>query len=571
MLHSSLLEGLMRSLISAWLFGSSLAHPLQTVLSANVRGARGAVSSESTICSQIGIDLMRVGGNAADAMVGTNLCVGVIGMYHSGIGGGGFMLVRDQDGQYESIDYRETAPATAFKDMYQGNLNGSIHGGLATAVPGELRGLEYLHKKHGVLPWRAIVYPSVQLAREGFNVTEDLVRYMASAVSGGRNFLVDDPVWAQDFAPNGTLLKLGDIITRKRYANTLEKIANHGAGVFYEGELAQSMVDIIQATNGTMTLDDLRSYKVSVRPPLNITYRGYRLFTTDAPSSGAVTLNILKTMEQFPLEDREDVNLRTHRFDEAMRFAYSARQNLGDPDYIRNVDQYEDLMLSEEKAKDTRGRIRDNETQPVDAYDPNHTYAPDGFGTSHIVVTDSSGLTITSTTTINLLFGAQIMTPDTGIILNNEMDDFSIPGVRNSFGYEPSPNNFVTAGKRPLSTITPVIAEHGNGTVFFATGAAGGSRIVSATAQTVWHVIEHEMSMHDAIAEPRLHDQLMPNEVTVEYSFNNDTIASLQEKGHNVTRIPLAASAVQGVLRLWDGVFEAASETRQKNSGGFTL
>ena len=162
------------------------------------------------------------------------------------------------------------------------------------------------------------------------------------------------------------------------------------------------------------------------------------------------------------------------------------------------------------------------------------------------------------------------MTPDTGIILNNEMNDFSIPGVRNAFGFEPSPNNFVAPGKRPLSSITPIIAEHPNGTLFFTTGAAGGSKIISATVQTAWHVVEHDMSMREAVAEPRQHDQLMPNVATFEYAFDNRTVASMESKGHNVTWVAPGASSVQGIKRLWDGVFEAASEPRQKNSGGLT-
>lgn len=331
------------------------------------------------------------------------------------------------------------------------------------------------------------------------------------------------------------------------------------------------MIDFIQATNGTMTLEDLKGYNVSIKEALRIDYRGYKLFTTEAPSSGAVTLSLLKTMEQYPLEDSKDVDLRTHRFDEAMRFAYGARQNLGDPNFIRHIDEYEDEMLSEARAKEIRKRIRDNETQPVEAYDLNGTYSTEGFGTSHIVTADNSGMAISSTTTINLLFGAQIMTPDTGIILNNEMNDFSIPDVRNAFGYEPSPNNFVAPGKRPLSSLTPVVVEHANGTFYFTTGAAGGSRIISSTAQTVWHAIEHGMSMPDAIAEPRLHDQLMPNVVTFEWAFDNGTVASMADKGHNVTWVGPGGSAVQAIRLLWNGTFEAARETRQKNSGGLSI
>jgi gamma-glutamyltranspeptidase/glutathione hydrolase len=331
------------------------------------------------------------------------------------------------------------------------------------------------------------------------------------------------------------------------------------------------MIDLIQANNGTMTMADLQSYKIVSRQPLSIDYRGYRVFATEAPSSGAITLSMLKTMEQYPLSDRKDSNLTTHRFNEAMRFAYGARVELGDPTYTRNIEQYESQLLSSKTAKEISRRIRDNETQPVEAYDPSGLYTPSGSGTSHIVAVDASGMAISSTTTLNLLFGAQIMTPGTGIILNDQMNDFSIPGVRNEFGYVPSPNNFIAPGKRPLSSCTPVVVEHGNGTLFFTTGAAGGSRIISATVQAVWRVIEHGMDMYGAVAEPRLHDQLMPNQVAFEYTFDNGTVASMVEKGHNVTWVRPGWSAVQGIRVRWDGSFEAVGETRQKNSGGLSL
>lgn len=389
--------------------------------------------------------------------------------------------------------------------------------------------------------------------------------------SNSGNFLRDDPVWAEDFAPNGELVKLGETITRKRLANTMEKIAIHGPDVFYTGEIAQSMIDTIQATNGTMTMDDLKSYQIVSKRPLSINYRGYKVHATEAPSSGAITLNMLKTMEQYDVADLKDTNLTIHRCNEAMRFAYGARGELGDPDYISNIEKYESLLLSEKKAALIHDLIRDNETQPVEAYDPEGIYAAESHGTSHLVAADSKGMAISSTSTLNLLFGAQIMTPDTGIIINDQMNDFSIPNVRNAFGYVPSPNNFIAAGKRPLSSCTPVIVEHGNGSFYFTTGAAGGSRIISATAQAVWNVIEGGMSMYGAIAEPRIHDQLMPNEVTVEWAFDNSTAASLREKGHNVTHVRPGVSAVQGVLLRADGKFEAVGETRQKNSGGLSL
>ncbi len=275
-------------------------------------------------------------------------------------------------------------------------------------------------------------------------------------------------------------------------------------------------------------------------------------------------------MEQYPPSHTSDTNLSIHRFTEAMRFAYGARSELGDPDYVSNIKLYEDRLLSKSKANEIRNKIHDNTTQPVEAYDPGATYASPGHGTSHIATADASGMAISSTTTINLLFGAQIMTPDTGIILNDEMNDFSIPGLSNEFGFPPSAANFIRPGKRPLSSITPVIAELPDGTLVLATGAAGGSRIISATMQAVWRVLEHGMTMAEAIAEPRLHDQLMPNQVTFEYTFDNETVASMVEKGHNVTWVRLGVSAVQGIRRMSNGTFEAAGDPRQLNSGGMT-
>lgn len=330
-------------------------------------------------------------------------------------------------------------------------------------------------------------------------------------------------------------------------------------------------MDLVQKTNGTITMEDMRSYSAISKPPISIDFRGFKLYSTGAPSSGSVMLNMLKTMEQFPQQDLADTNLTTHRFVEAMRFAYGARLELGDPEYVSNMEQFEESLLSLDKAQATRLKINDTTTLPVQDYVDHAQFPAESHGTSHIVTADSAGMAISSTTTINLLFGAQIMTPETGIILNDEMDDFSIPGVRNSFGFAPAPANYIRPGKRPMSSITPIIAEYPNGTVFFITGAAGGSRIISATTQTAWRLLEHGMNMSEAIAAPRLHDQLIPNELQMEWTFDNGTVASLVAKGHKPVWVRLGVSAVQGIQRLWDGRFAAVGEPRQKNSGGMTL
>ncbi|KAI0155677.1 gamma-glutamyltranspeptidase [Pestalotiopsis sp. NC0098] len=543
----------------------------QQVLQQPLSGSKGGIASESKTCSQIGIDLLARGGNAVDAWIGTQLCVGVIGMQHSGLGGGGFSLIRDQGGNYTVIDYREAAPAAAFQDMYLGNERGSVFSGLAAGVPGELRGLEVAHERFGSLPWKAVVQPAARVARHGFEVTEDLVRYMAAAIGYAKwNFLVEDPSWATDFAPQGRLVRYGENMTRKRYADVLDAVAEGGAEVFYTGAIANYTIAALQADNGTMTLDDLADYEAIIRPSINMTYRGYRLFSSGAPSSGAVCLSTLKTMETYDTEDMKHENLTLHRFIESMRFAYGAHQQLGDPSYVKDIDLLEHVMLSASGANATKAHISDKTSQPVEHYLANPYYSQESHGTSHVVAVDASGMAVSSTTTVNTLFGNLIMVPETGVILNNEMNDFSIPGKTNEFGYAPAPANFIRPGKRPLSSITPVIAERPDGSLYVTVGAAGGSRIISSTTQVVWRILEQGLNMTQAMAEPRFHDQLMPNTVAFEYTFNNQSTANMAERNHNVTWVRQGVSAVQGVRITADG-FEAVGEPRQKNSGGLNL
>ncbi|KAF2842696.1 gamma-glutamyltransferase 1 [Patellaria atrata CBS 101060] len=532
----------------------------------------GAVASETSECSRVGIDLLKAGGNAADAMVGTVFCVGVIGMYHSGVGGGGFMLVRGSNGSYEYIDFREAAPAAAFEDMYTNATEKSLLGGLASGVPGELRGLEYLHKTYGVLPWAKVMAPAIKYARCGFKVSADLVRNMKS-VSADSNFLTEDPTWAIDFAPNGRLLQLNETITRKRYADTLESIAQQGADAFYTGAIANATIQALRKQNGTMTLEDLKNYTVAIRKPAEIDYRGYKVRSVSAPASGAVALSILKTLEGYEgVGDPAQFNLTTHRLDEAMRFAYGARANLGDPSFLPNLTTYQTAMLSSLHAAEVRSLISDDYSHPnVSYYSPEGLESLDTPGTSHISVADSTGMAVSLTTTVNLLFGSKLMVPETGVIMNNEMNDFSIPGSSNAFGYVPSPANYVRPGKRPLSSISASIVETPDGEFYFAIGAAGGSRIITATTQNIVNVLDRGFDTHDALAQPRLHDQLTPNLASLEYSFDNGTAEFLRERGHNVTYVAEGMSAAQGVRRLGNGTFEAAGEPRQGNSGGFAV
>jgi len=441
-----------------------------------------------------------------------------------------------------------------------------------SGVPGEVKGLQHLHEKYGSMPWKDVMQGAIQFARYGWNVTEDLVRYMKSATASAQvgNFLCDEPSWALDFCPNGTLVGLGDVITRKRYANTLEIIANEGPDAFYNGAIAETTIAALQAANGTMTLEDLANYTVAIREVNNITYGDYVVHSTSAPSSGGIVLATLNTVSGYDdFFNAGTVNLSTHRLDEAMRFAYAARTDLGDPLFVANLSRFEDQLLLPETGAEIRAKISDVQSFNVSYYDPEGIESLETPGTSAIMTADASGLAISLTTTVNLLFGSKLIVPETGVIMNNEMNDFSIPGATNAFGYIPSPSNYIRPGKRPLSSISPVIVELADGTLYFVTGAAGGSRIITSTIQNVVNVLDKNLTAPEALAEPRLHDQLVPNLVSFEYAYDNDTVAFMESLGHNVTWVAPGQSSAQAIRRLPNGTFEAVGEPRQLNSGGY--
>ncbi|TVY22106.1 Glutathione hydrolase proenzyme [Lachnellula hyalina] len=537
-------------------------------------GANGAVASESKVCSQIGIDVLKDGGNAADALVAQQFCVGVVGMYHSGVGGGGFMTVRSPKGEYEFIDFREMAPGAAFESMYSSNINLSLYGGLASGVPGELRGLEYLHKKYGSKPWKQLLQPAIKVARDGQAVTADLVRYIGSTANN--SFLTTDPSWALDFAPNGTLVKLGDTLYRKRYAKTLQAIAEHGPNAFYYGPIANATINALQSTGGSMTLSDLANYTIKIRPHSNITYRGYKITTGSAPSSGAVVLSALKIVEGYDMSTPSLLNLSTHYLDEAMKFGYGQRTELGDPTFVTNITAYQQRMYSEKTAGEVRSLIQANSVLSTQAYNPSSYDILTDDGTSAAVAADKSGLTIAITSTINTLFGSRVMVPETGIIMNNEMNDFSVPGTTNAFGFTASPANYIRPFKRPLSSISPSIVEYPDGSVYISHASAGGSRIITEIQQHLWHVLDQNMTSAQALAQPRMHDQLA-GVVSFEYGnqdvqgYNNETTAFFAQIGANVTFVAPGQTTAQALRRLANGTFEAASEPRQENSGAFVI
>lgn len=447
---------------------------------------------------------------------------------------------------------------------------------LLSAVPGELRGLEYAHKRYGKLPWRDVVAPAIKVARDGFKVSKDLIKFMDQTVANaGSDIFANDPNWAQDFAPTGRRVRLGETMTRKRLAKTLEAIAAQGADAFYKGAIANATITAIQAANGTMTLADLANYMVAIRKPSEIEYRGYKIHGTSAPSGGTValsTLNVLNGYADFGAP--QNVNRSTQQLNEAFRFAYGQRTKLGDPSFIPGMDAYQAGMLSAATAAQVRKKIQGDKTFGVEYYNPDGLESRNTPGTSHMATMDANGMAVSLTSTINLIFGSWVLVPETGVFMNNQMDDFSVPGRSNAFGYAPSPANFIRPGKRPLSSMSPVIVEvRGKKGMqpYLVVGAAGGSRIITATVQNVINVIDRGKNVAQAVAMPRLHDQLIPAVTTFEWAYDNSTVAYIKGLGHNVSWVAPAQSAAQAVRLLPNGTFEAAGEPRQSNSGGYAV
>ncbi|KAF7593679.1 hypothetical protein BBP40_011089 [Aspergillus hancockii] len=518
------------------------------------------------------------GGTAADVMVATVLCVGVVNMYHSGIGGGGFMVIRVPDEKerfkYETIDFRETAPAGAHEEMFRGNEFKAQVGGLASAVPGELRGLEYLLKKHGNLNWSTVARPAIDAARYGVKVTEDLKNYMNRAVGNDKDFLLEYP-WNETFARDGRRVQVNETIYRTKYADTLETIANASSvSSFYKGDIAKSIVKAVQDADGIMTCEDLAAYNYIKRDPLHIDYQGYTLTSIRAPASGFIALNALKVLDGYPnfFKRREHVHIDTHRMVEAMRFGYAMRSKLGDPKWNHTLDSFQENMLNKTNTDNIRIMINDTSTHEEVYYNPDRYTIPKGGGTSHLVAADDTGLAISLITSVNLFFGSHVMDPETGIIMNDSMDD-----TRNAFNYVPAPANYIRPRKRPQSSMSPLIVTGPNGSNFtFLTGSAGGSHITSTTIQNTIHVLNENLNAKEALAKPRLHDQVNPYYCSFEHGhglgiqtepYNKAIVAYLAFLGHNVSWIMPGLSTSQAVLWSEDGKFEGAGEPRQQNSG----
>jgi gamma-glutamyltranspeptidase / glutathione hydrolase / leukotriene-C4 hydrolase len=492
------------------------------------------VASENGICSTIGTSSLKNGGNAVDATIAIALCLGVTNSYSSGIGGGGFMMIRNPEGHVDIIDMREVAPSNATAAMFEKDPQLSLLGGLSIAVPGELRGLYDAYKRYGKLPWASLVEPAIQVAQDGFVVGS----HCASILKAFEKTIMKDSYFSKVFAPNGTLAVQGETIRMPVFAQTLRQIANEGIDVFYEGSLADWIISTIKSHGGSMTHEDLRNYTTILRSPIRTEYHNYRVISAPVPASGPVAAFILNILDQFPgNRASSDKSVFYQQLVEALKYGFSRRTRLSDPEFAgSNLTSYVKNILEPSYAKEIASKIQLNRTFDWQYYEPDFDVTED-HGTTHISILDKNGMSVAFTSSINHLFGSQIVT-NTGIILNNHMNDFSIHGSVGGYNISPSPMNFISPGKRPLTSSCPTLLEDNDGNLRVVLGASGGSRIISAVIQTIVNLIDRLLTPEEAVEFPRLHHQLLPNIVRLEHDFPKEIINFLESINHTISLLP---------------------------------
>uniref|UniRef100_A0A182QND5 Gamma-glutamyltransferase n=1 Tax=Anopheles farauti TaxID=69004 RepID=A0A182QND5_9DIPT len=527
-----------------------------------------AVTSNGAECAKIGMSMLDQGGSAADAAIAALFCEGVSIPQSMGIGGGFVLTIYNRaSGIVESLDSREVAPAAATKNMYVGNGKAAIEGGLSIAVPAELKGYWTLHQKYGKLPWKTLVNPTIELCQKGSYVTD----YLEKNLSSRKAQLLAYPQLAALFINPKTndTWKMGDRIKRPVLAESLKVIAVEGADALYSktGTLLPKLMKDLKSVGSILTENDFYNYRPEWLKPARATLRkNFNVHSMPLPGSGSILSYMLSILDGYKDLSVDDP-LTWHRIMESFKHGYGLRTKVGDPRFVSTVNTVLQKMQNKNYLAYVRDMIVSNTT--FDSYD---YYGADfaglnDQGTAHISVLAPNGDAIAVTSTINYVFGSLIVSPSTGIILNDEMDDFSTPGLVNAYGLSPSPANFIVPGKRPLSSMSPTIITDRDGDVRMVVGGAGGSRITTATALLILRHLYFKQSLCDAMNAPRIHHQLAPMQVEYEPNFDAKLVAELAARGHKVVEskadfgfAALTAIAKQGPL------VEAAYDRRRGGS-----
>jgi len=515
---------------------------------APVPGEHGMVVTAHQLATKVGVDVLKRGGNAVDAAVAVGYALAVVYPAAGNLGGGGFMTIQLADGRKTFIDFREKAPLAATANMYldsAGNVvkGASTKGHLAVGVPGSVAGLEYAREKYGTRSRGALIAPAIAFAQKGFVLDAGDIALLSTATSDFR----DDAATAAIFLNKGDPYQAGDRLVQKKLAKTLQLIAQRGRDGFYKGPVAQAIAASSAAGKGLITTDDLAQYNVREMTPIECDYRGYHIVSAPPPSSGGVVVcEILNVLEGYPLQDLGFRSAQAVHYQiEAMRHAYLDRNSyLGDPDYVKNP---LDRLLDKGYAQQIRAAI--DPAKPGVSRDMKPGTPPhEGSNTTHYSITDQQGNAVAVTYTLNDWFGARVTAAGTGVLLNDEMDDFTAKlGVPNLYGLVQGQANSIAPGKRPLSSMSPTIVTK-DGKPVMVVGTPGGSRIITVVVHTILNVIDYGMNIQEAVDAPRFHQQWLPDVTNVEpFGLSPDTRKILTDMGHKLGD-PQPANHVAAIL-----------------------
>lgn len=535
------------------------------------------VSTTDEVATQVGLEVLRAGGNAVDAAIAVQFALAVVNPEAGNIGGGGFMVVRLADGTTATLDFREKAPLAATRDMFldeQGNLTDrSVVGHLAAGVPGSVMGMWEAHRRFGTKPWAQLVAPAIRLA-DGLVVHERLARSLRAAEERLRRF----ESTARIFLPGGRPPEVGDTFRQPDLAATLRRIAENGADGFYRGRTADLIVAEMRRGGGLITHEDLERYTAVWRDPLTFRYRDYTVISMGPPSSGGATMaEIANILEGYDLAEMGFHSPRAiHAFVEAARRAYADRNHyLADPDF---VEMPLERMISDAYAAERRRTIDLARATPSREVGPGLGPAPapgsppveESENTTHFSIVDSAGNAVAVTTTINSLYGNLVTVEGAGFLLNNEMDDFAAkPGSPNQFGLVQGEANAIAPGKRMLSAMSPAIVLDPQGRLFLVTGTPGGATIITTVFQVISNVVDFGMNATAAVNAPRLHHQHLPDEVYFEKGgLVPETVAALEGMGHTMTERRSYSGDAHTILVRPDGTLEAAADPRRGGRAG---
>jgi gamma-glutamyltranspeptidase/glutathione hydrolase len=519
-----------------------------------VRARHGIVASTNQIASNVGVEIMKLGGNAVDAAIAVAFALAVTHPAAGNLGGGGFMMIRLQDGRTTAIDYREMAPSAATRNVYldkDGNViqgeGGSIEGYRAAGVPGTVRGMELALRKYGSgkLTWTQLIEPARRLAANGFTVNYTLSRSLRSS----REYLSKYPETKRIYLNSGKFYNEGDVIVQPDLAATFARLQQRGPNEFYTGQTAQLIAADMKRHNGLLTLDDLRGYVAKERQPLRGNYRGYEVISMPPPSSGgAVLIEMLNILEGYDLKEMDWASSdRYHLMTEAMRRAFADRaEYMGDTDFAKVPIAG---LIDKKYAAQLRSTINPERASSSEQVKAGKPVGYESEETTHFTIVDAEGNAVANTYTLNNSYGSAVVAKGTGLLMNDEMDDFAAkPGTPNLYGLIQGERNAVAPHKRPLSAMTPTFVLRKDGSLWFTVGSPGGPTIINTVLDVITNVVDYGMNIQQAIDAPRIHHQWLPDELVFEpYGLSGDTQKALASRGHKLAK-PRYLGDAEGIM-----------------------